>query len=377
MRAGRLLLLMAAAMLAPVPVFAQRPGFVVPQSAGEIIERLPAGYRAVSRRGASGASAPVGRLDEAAALLKAAAQSGDARLAARAERLLAGVPDAEARALALKAFALQHRHEFVGALAMLDRLIARDPRDASARLARAEIHLVSGRLDRAREDCTAMALGIDLRAGLLCAASLGMRRGEHVAVTGLLDRLLQDSTASDPYRAFALLLRAESAAQANSADADRYFLAAMHESPADVRIRIARARYLLKHERAQEVEPLLRDDLQSDTAQLLRTFAALDAGRPNAGALVQAQAGRYRLAAALGAEPELRDQAEFELVVQEDASRALALAQRNFRTQRDVEDIDILARAAIAADQPAVLDSISEWARSQRIPFDRNAWGMR
>jgi hypothetical protein len=53
--------------------------------------------------------------------------------------------------------------------------------------------------------------------------------------------------------------------------------------------------------------------------------------------------------------------------VNKDASAALALAQRNFSTQRDYEDVALLRRAALAANASAVVSSVERWSRTQGI----------
>ena len=169
---NRIFLLLCLVALAPV-AWAQKPPMEIPRDDALVIERLPAGYVSPPARD----TAP--SLEQVRALMAAASRNGDARLASRAEALLprlARTQPAETIWL-LQAYAAQHRHDFAGALAVLDRLLARHPADADARHLRAQIHLVGGRLDRAKQDCTALALGIDSRRALLCFAALAERSG--------------------------------------------------------------------------------------------------------------------------------------------------------------------------------------------------------
>jgi magnesium chelatase subunit I len=54
-----------------------------------------------------------------------------------------------------------------------------------------------------------------------------------------------------------------------------------------------------------------------------------------------------------------------------EAVAALALAQRNFASQRDYEDAGVLRRAAAAAGQRSVLASLEQWSRAQGIATER------
>lgn len=311
-------------------------------------------------------------------LLQAASMTGDTRLVARADALLAQQPlkTDNPDVLRLRAYSAQHRHDFSGALRLLDKLIDVQPRNASARLSRAEVQLVQGRIDKARADCRALALGIDADTGLLCAASLALRTGSNVEASALLDRLLDQFKPTDSRRTFALFARAEVAGRAGDADADVRYRAALAASPGDIRTRVSYARYLRRVGRDAEVEQLLAGSEQSDTAQLQRTLAAVVGKRSNAQSLVDSQSRRYELAHAMGSQPEMRDEADFLLLVKKQHDQALALALRNFEQQRDHEDVDILVRAANAAHQPASLDGLRAWQQAQGMASADNVGGQ-
>jgi hypothetical protein len=350
--------------LAPLGAcFAQRPPIVVPGSADTVLERLPSGYAALM----PGNGARRAPLVDAQALLATAARTGDARLATRAEALLAAIPVAQRSTTVQKAraFAAQHRHDFAGALSILSAVIARQPRDADARLARAQIQLVQGRIDRARADCAALALGVDADAGMLCIAGVAMRQGDYTTAAGLLDRWLARPATGQATLRHVLVLRGEAASRANDPAADAWFRRALALSRDDVRTLAAYARHLRAHGRAREVLALLASAPETDSLALQRVLAAHALRTSDAPGLAAAQARRYALAHALGTQPELRDEAEFALVLRGDAATALALAQRNFATQRDVEDLDILLRAAVAARRPDVVADARAWMRAQ------------
>ena len=198
-----LLILLATAFSAS----AQRPPLLMPSDPQTVIERLPRGYAALTPSAKPAAPiAPISRIQQ---LLGAAARTGDSRLAARADALLAKFPADErsAAVLAARAFSAQHRHDFAGAVGLLDALIQRHPRDGAARFARAQINLVRGRLDSARADCVALALGVDAGRGLLCTAALSLRTGgyprggrSHRTLAGASRRWRGATLRADPSR---------------------------------------------------------------------------------------------------------------------------------------------------------------------------------
>jgi hypothetical protein len=65
--------------------------------------------------------------------------------------------------------------------------------------------------------------------------------------------------------------------------------------------------------------------------------------------------------------PHLREEARFELLLQEDAERALELARQNWARQRGPTDARILLEAALAARAPEAAGPVLEWLRATRI----------
>ncbi|MFS8064218.1 MAG: tetratricopeptide repeat protein [Luteimonas sp.] len=346
-------------------VLAERPPVFIPGDAKAVLERLPRGYAALMP--SAGKTAPLTLIQ---VLLDTAARSGDARLATRAEALLARLPASDSRSAAgikARAFAAQHRHDFAGALQLLDPLIARDPRDGDARLSRAQILLVQGRLDRARADCAALSLGIDAESGLLCVAALSLRMGNYPTAASLLDRMLAQAPAESGISQYVLSMRGAVASRAGDADADRWFERALAPAPDDVRTLAAYARHLRSRGEHRRIVHLLATAPDTDGLRLQLALAVHALDLPQAAVLTASQGRRYALAHEVGTQPEMRDEAEFLLTLRGNATAALALAQRNFESQRDYEDVDILRRAAMAAHRPDALAELERWERSQHL----------
>ena len=345
---------------------AARPPILIPPSAQSLVERLPSGYARLE----PSARKAEPSLANARQLLATSAVTGDARLATRADGILAKFPKQtrSAELLRLRAFSAQHRHDFTNAVSLLDQLVALDPRDGDARLSRAQIQLVRGEINLARADCAALALGVDSGSGMLCAAALSLRKGNTSAASIFSEQWLAALPDSDPRRRFGLILRAESASRAGDADADAWFDKALRLQPDDVRTLASYSRHLRASGRPAQALRLLARAPSSDGIQLERTLAAHAAGAPDADQLAQAQARRYQLAHELGSTPEIRDEAEFELSIRGNAQAALALAIKNFSSQRDHEDVELLRRAAAAAGKPESLVALDAWARTQQLP---------
>jgi tetratricopeptide (TPR) repeat protein len=119
------------------------------------------------------------------------------RYFARAEALVrpwASRDDARAATLLVQADILQNRHDFSGALKLLDRAIAVDPRDAGARLMRASVKMVGGSAAEARADCARVLASGESTTGTICLAQVlgatgGLERAQTL-LTALASRVM-------------------------------------------------------------------------------------------------------------------------------------------------------------------------------------------
>ena len=62
-----------------------------------------------------------------------------------------------------------------------------------------------------------------------------------------------------------------------------------------------------------------------------------------------------------------REEARFELEIQGNTSKALALARDNWKVQREPADLRILAEAARAADDAPALALVDGWVAATRL----------
>lgn len=351
----------------PLCALAQRPPAVVPVRSDTVIGTLPKGYAELVPRAA--ASRPTVAVAER--MLATAARTGDARLVARADAILARIPNArpDPALLGARAYAAQYRHDFDAALAWLDEAIRLDPRDPDMRLARAQILLVQGELMRARSECAALAFGVDAERGLICVAAVALREGRYEKAGRLLERWLQRAGGDREARRNVLVMRAEAASRQSAPDADAWFERALASVPGDVRTLAALSRHLRAHGRASEALARLADAPDNDHLLLERALVAQAARSPDAARLADRIARRFSDMRSLGDEPDARDEAQYLLLLRGSPAAALTLAKRNFAEQRDHEDVELLRRSAIAARQPQAWRAVEAWARSQRLPL--------
>jgi tetratricopeptide (TPR) repeat protein len=299
--------------------------------------------------------------------LERARVSRETRYFARAEALVqpwVRRADARGATLRVQADILQNRHEFSGALQLLDRAVVRDSRDAGARLMRASVRMVQGRAVEARSDCAAVLAGGESAAGTICLAQVlgatgGVARGEAL-IKGLLSR----ASLEPPVRGWALGLLADFADRAgDTAAAETYLRAALDAAPENEGIRSALSDLLLARGALQEAMAVV--DLPSPSVGLLarRAHAQVLLRDGAVGETHEQIDALIVLAARRGDPPHLREEALIALNVDRDPARALKLARDNFATQRETLDVRLLARAARASGNREALSEVADWVR--------------
>ena len=311
------------------------------------------------------------------------------RYFARAEALVrpwASRQDAHAATLRVQADILQNRHDFSSAVTLLDRAIALDPRDASARLMRASVKMVNGHATDARADCAGVLAAGESMAGTICLAQVIGATGGLARADALLKTLVSRDelalaagpsaqpaatslrgaplAAANSVRAWALWLLADFADRAGDArSAEMQLRAALEASPQHEGIRSALSDLLLSRGAYREALNLV--DLPTPSIGLLarRARAQQLLRDPALGDTRSQIDDLVTLASRRGDPPHLREEALIALDVDHDAARALDLAKANFDTQRETIDIRLLVRAATACGDSAVLRTVSQWIR--------------
>src|SRR2546429_7035688 len=176
----------------------------VPENDAIVLERLPEqadpSLKTLKRMRAALRVNP-SNLDVAVPVAKraieAARATGDPRFLGQAQAALAPwwTPiDPPVPALLLRATLKQSQHDFVGAIADLDRLIATAPAGAQARLTRATVLTVTGQYDKARRDCASLTPLASPLAVAACDAAPASLSGDAESAYRKLTQSLEGSS---------------------------------------------------------------------------------------------------------------------------------------------------------------------------------------
>jgi len=352
----------------------------LPTDDGAVLERLPEktdpSLRDVKRLRATldrnpGDLALAARLARRA--IEAGRETGDPRFFGQAQAALApwwNAPNPPAQALLLRATLKQSMHDFTGALADLDRLIAANPRDGQALLTRATVLTVQGRYAEARADCARIArLAVPL-VTIACDAAPASVSGEAASAYRALTGALAAPAADAGLAEWAHTLAGEIAQRrGDAAAAEAHFRTALALDPRDPYLLGAFADFLLDRSRPRDVVPLLKDYTRNDN--LLLRLALAEARLPEMHSSFDAHCsdleGRYDAARRRGDTLHRREEARYALEIAGNSERALALARENWKVQRESADLRILVSAAKAAGDTAALREAGDWVQAHRL----------
>lgn len=309
------------------------------------------------------------------AALQQTRRDGDPRHLSEAEAALgpwAADPAPPPEIRLWRATVRQAQHDFAGALHDLEPLTGPAARAlppalrAVAELQRAAVLQVQGRYLDAVPHCEALLDPALARpgseaglAGAACLAELATLSGPPAPGRQVLAQL--DAGERGP--AWLALLRAEAAERAGEPeDALRLYRRALAERP-EVYPRVALADALIDRGRWDEVLTLLAGAPEAESVLLRRARAEQQLRRP------EARQTLARLRAILDAQAlredrgHAREAAWHALHLLHDPATALALAEQNWRQQREPVDARLLLEAAIAAGRPAAAEPVRRFLR--------------
>ena len=301
-------------------------------------------------------------------LILRARQDGDPRWLGMAEAALAhwrADPAPPTDVLLLRATLLQGRHDFQGALRDLTALLGREPTHAQAWLTRATIERVLGHYPQAVRSCTRLwSLRRDLLADA-CLADARQLAGSDSAYRYLQSRaaaLLE--TAGDESSAWVLTVLAEMAERTGEPDAaERYYRRSLALAP-DLYTRVALADLLLDSGRPLQAWQALESAPPSDAVLLRRARATREAALSDAPALRQHIQERLASNRERGDTSHHREHAWFALHLADNPAQAVALAERNWQSQREPADALLLAKAARASGREDLLAALRHTVQS-------------
>lgn len=253
--------------------------------------------------------------------------------------------------IVLQATIHQSLHQFELALRELDSALAREPRNAQARLTRATVLQVTGRLAVAARDCSALAQGGQGLVAVTCSAGVSSLTGHGRPAYVMLDFTIRSAGAQDSgVLAWSRTVLAEIAERnGDDAAAAAQYRAALALDPRDRYLRAAFADFLLDHGDPGAARALTADAWTDDNLLLRQALALAGLASPERAAAIAALADRYAAARERGDSVHLREEARFALHLQHDPRRAIELAIANWAIQKEPADARILLEAALAA----------------------------
>jgi tetratricopeptide (TPR) repeat protein len=291
--------------------------------------------------------------------IEVARREADPRYLGRAQAALAPwwfrPAPADDEVLRLRAMLRQARHDFDGALADLERLVARSPLDAQAHLVQAGLLALRGQPDRARASCQALAPLVSPLTVSTCLAPIDAAAGRTSEAAVALERALAAAGESvDSERAWGLSVLGEIRFWAGDLPAaERALRRSLALDSGDRYTRAVLADVLLDAGRSADVRPVLAavDPDARDEALLLRlAIAERRLGGASAQPLADELRARFAAERRRGEDVHGREEARFLLEVDARPAAALAAATRNWHVQREYWDARVLREARKATE---------------------------
>ena len=368
----------AAAALALACVLAAAAPYT-PATDSEVVERLPAGaadpaVRRVDSLRKQLAARPDDRslrLEIGRRYFDMAMAQGDPRYvgyAAAAIAPLAPTAANDAGYWVLHGLIQQYSHDFAGALRSLEKAGELDPQSPEPIAWRAAIHMVQAQYREALSECTRLVPLTHPLHALGCTAYVQASTGNLAPAYEALDRELgRDATVAPELALWVHTRLAEMAIRLQRMDqAQAHFKSALQLGVTDQFLLGAYADFLLLQQRPAEVMALLADWERSDILLLRLALAGRAAKDPRANDWAAQLRDRFAAAARRGDRLHEQEAARFELDIEGQPARALDLAARNYQSQKEARDAEILMRAALAAGQPQAAQPALDWLRANR-----------
>ena len=354
----------------------------IPASDAEVVERLPGrASDPATRRVESLRKQLAARPDDAALRVEIgrryfdmAMAQGDPRYVGYAAGALKPLASAVPAAPALGAEYFQVRgmieqftHQFDAALVSLATASQLNPTSTESLLWRSAIYMVQAKYPEAAAECAKLKPIAEALVAVGCSAYVEGSSGG--GLQPAFDKL-SSAVKQYPQSAPELLLwqytrLAEMALRLDRFDvAEGYYKSALKLGITDQFLLGSYADFLLARKRPAEVLVLLADWERSDIL-LLRLALAAQATKDSRAANFAAQLReRFEDAAKRGDRLHEQEAARFELDIERNAKKALALASANYTAQKEPRDAEILMRAAMSAGKGEAARPALAWWRA-------------
>jgi tetratricopeptide (TPR) repeat protein len=299
-----------------------------------------------------------------------ARDDADPRHFGRAEAVLApwlAATNPPSEAWVLRSAVRQGSHDFDGAMADLDAALAAEPTHVGAWLSRLTIQCVRSDFEGARRSAARLLRSGDELVATAAAAQVASLTGGSAGAARMLETAVDRNPSATPgMRSWCLALLADiRTRRGEPVPAEAAFRDALDLTPRDPQLLGAYADFLLDHGRGTEVGPLLEGFPQVDALQLRVAEAETD---PTVRArTVERLRSGIELNRARGDRVHLREEARFHLRLLGDASGALALAQENWKVQREPADARMLLESAKAGGDAEAARRVLDILRAQGL----------
>jgi len=262
---------------------------------------------------------------------------------------------------------LQHRHDFDQALEILNNLAEKKSDYAQVYLMRAIIHISRGEYGLALNNCKSLITRATHLVTISCVAQVKSLTGELQRSFELLKRTLHLSKDSDlEERVWAITLLGDMAVRSGKYGvAEKYYQQGLKLKNHDYYILTNYADLLLKQHRNDLVVSLLSEYAFVDKLLLRLAQAGIKSGDSLSEKYVAQLESGYRLNELRGEKVHLRDQAIFYFKVKNNIEKALSLARRNWRVQKEPADIKLLLNLLIKSGNKLETNNVAEWVSGQ------------
>jgi tetratricopeptide (TPR) repeat protein len=280
-------------------------------------------------------------------------------------------PVANAGYWQIKGMLQQYSHNFDGALASLDKASLADPKSPDAMAWRAAIQMVQANYAKAQAECDALKPLTTPLFATGCAQYVRASTGELQSAFDTLNAAVKAEPSAAPELLLWELTRlAEMAIRLKRFDdAEAYFQRALKLGVTDQFLLGAYADFLLLQKKPEAVIKLLADWERSDILLLRLALAAQlpsDATHKRAKEWAPALRERFIEAAKRGDRLHEQEAARFELDIENNPKKALALAVNNYKLQKEARDAEVLLRTALAAKDVAAAEPALAWLKQSK-----------
>ncbi len=278
-------------------------------------------------------------------------------------------PSPPTEVLLIRAMLKQRGHHFDEALEDLDQALLSQPYHPQAWVTQAVIHQVRGQYSEARQSCGPLLRLVNSLISTSCLTNIASVNGHaQKSYDALLQRYRQYPSATSDEQLWAITILAETAARLGHTEkAEEHFQQALAIDPKDTYLLGAYSDFLLDHNRAGEVEPLLQENTRADGLLLRLTLAAQQLHSPQFNNYFESLSARFSDSRLRGDARHLREEARFTLHLLKQPQKALQLAQKNWKVQREPSDTRILLEAALLSHNTEAAQPVLKWLKATKL----------